>query len=548
MYYEDPGSDAKDVFLYIRQSTDEKSGKQVRSMGDQRSDCEKMAAFLGLNIVDIFEEDRSAKIPNNRPVFSRMIKELSCKSPERRRADGVLSWHPDRLSRNALESGRILQMLDDEFIKNLYFPVYAFHNDPSGKEHLVIEFARAKGHSDRLSVAVSRGSTNRELEGAYVHGRDKVGYVKRRDNPENPKLCSLFPEPCPQDFPILKRAFAMRLAGEPITRIVAILSNEGHTFKNAKISDATLHRCLTDPFYYGKWVINADLKTERIVDLRLITLQDGTKFQPVVTEAEFMKCQLSYGGNQKIVVRTRHTNPIAGRIICSRCQATLRPARRKIHTANGKIKQLGYECQSKDDTGKNCVQCRVRFEILFDYIAMSLAHVSLEKRDYHRFLIGMEAFLAKKKKAIQATQKKLRKRLSDLDQEKKQLLHRKAILAETGDLQNDDRRYYADEIKRLNQAINSTRVQLECHDGSIDEKITSFKKFIERCQNLPVDWENADDLCKREISKKVLLNLVVKDREIQSVIWKEPYAEWLNGSKINTGGPSLISIEPSLCR
>ena len=51
----------KDVFLYIRQSTDEKAGKQVRSLDDQRRECEAMAAYMGLNIVEIFSE---GKVPN----------------------------------------------------------------------------------------------------------------------------------------------------------------------------------------------------------------------------------------------------------------------------------------------------------------------------------------------------------------------------------------------------------------------------------------------------------------------------------------------------
>jgi len=158
----------KDIFLYIRQSTDEKAGKQVRSLDDQRRECETMAAYLGLNIVEVFSEDKSAKYPHQRPVFRSMLKQLAYKSPAKRRADGVLSWHPNRLSRNALEAGMIVQMLDDELIKDMFFPAYSFHNDASGKEHLFIEFARAKGHSDHLSVSVLRGNSSRERGGAMI--------------------------------------------------------------------------------------------------------------------------------------------------------------------------------------------------------------------------------------------------------------------------------------------------------------------------------------------------------------------------------------------
>ena len=86
-----------------------------------------------------------------------MLKQLSYRSKAKRRADGIVAWHPNRLSRNALEAGMIVQMLDDGLIKNLFFShAYSFHNDTSGKEHLTIEFARAKGYNDHLSEVVRR--------------------------------------------------------------------------------------------------------------------------------------------------------------------------------------------------------------------------------------------------------------------------------------------------------------------------------------------------------------------------------------------------------
>jgi hypothetical protein len=60
----------------------------------------------------------------------------------------------------------IVQMLDDGLIKNLFFShAYSFHNDTSGKEHLTIEFARAKGYNDSLSEVVQRGIKSREQQG-----------------------------------------------------------------------------------------------------------------------------------------------------------------------------------------------------------------------------------------------------------------------------------------------------------------------------------------------------------------------------------------------
>lgn len=82
-------------------------------------------------VVETVIEKDSARTPNNRPKFNAILKELSYKNPDRRKADGILAWHPNRLSRNAQEAGLVVQMLDDELIKNLFFPAYSFHNDTS---------------------------------------------------------------------------------------------------------------------------------------------------------------------------------------------------------------------------------------------------------------------------------------------------------------------------------------------------------------------------------------------------------------------------------
>tara|TARA_B110000008_G_scaffold209624_1_gene208426 strand:- start:101 stop:433 length:333 start_codon:yes stop_codon:yes gene_type:complete len=110
-----------------------------------------------LKVVEIIEEDESAWKPHQRPKFKYLLKQLTYRSLTKRKADGIVAWHPNRLSRNALEAGMIVQMLDDGLIKNLFFShAYSFHNDTSGKEHLTIEFARAKGYNDHLSEVVIR--------------------------------------------------------------------------------------------------------------------------------------------------------------------------------------------------------------------------------------------------------------------------------------------------------------------------------------------------------------------------------------------------------
>ena len=63
----------------------------------------------------------SAKEPDIRPEFSRLIQDIKDGI-----ADGIISYHPDRLSRNMKEAGEIIEMVDLEQIQDLHFKTYQF--------------------------------------------------------------------------------------------------------------------------------------------------------------------------------------------------------------------------------------------------------------------------------------------------------------------------------------------------------------------------------------------------------------------------------------
>ena len=113
--------------LYVRKSSED-VGAQAKSSPDQIKSCIEYAENNGLMIVETLKEAHSAKISGKRPVFSKMLKDI-----QSGKYDGILAWHPDRLARNSLEAGMIVDMVDNGIIKDLKFPTLAFTNDSSGK-------------------------------------------------------------------------------------------------------------------------------------------------------------------------------------------------------------------------------------------------------------------------------------------------------------------------------------------------------------------------------------------------------------------------------
>ena len=115
--YDEQGIDLRSLryAMYLRKSTEDE-GRQIRSIKDQERDCHELAQRLGLNIVDVISEEKSAKKPSNRPKFANMLKRIRAKE-----FDAIIAWHPDRLARNMVEAGKIIHMLDTDVVKDIRF-------------------------------------------------------------------------------------------------------------------------------------------------------------------------------------------------------------------------------------------------------------------------------------------------------------------------------------------------------------------------------------------------------------------------------------------
>ncbi len=537
-----------DVFLYLRKSTSEAEERQIRSIDDQRQDCLTLAERLNLTIVDEFIEARSASRPNNRPVFKSMLKELSYKDPKRRRAEGILAWHPDRLTRNALEAGQIIQMVDDEQINDLFFPAYNFHNDTSGKEHLTIEFARAKGYTDRLSEVVCRGVNGREKEGAMIYPV-KYGYQKRREIPENPAKCSLFPIPHPEQFDIAKRTFALALEGHGVRRIHAFLMDEFPERREHILALSTMDRALRDSFYCGHWGIMRGKKTERIIDLSEITLADGTTFEPIISMAEFEELQVLRGGKRTHPIRRnqRRINPFPGLVHCATCERKMYPSYRKIKRADSLFEeQLGYECQSKSETGTRCLQSRIRADVLYGHAGKEIEaeFPRLSKPDYHRYLFSMNAFLARKSQTVKQEASRINRSLVKIRAERRKIIEQRAALVSAKAYDKDSKAHYESRLKELATSEENLTCSRTENSMNIQNRVISCRKFLELLAKLHPLWLAANPAQKGEISKILFLNLSVKGQETHSISWNPLIMDGHKERNLVGGGPQEVELEP----
>src|SRR3989344_8385330 len=117
--------------LYARKSTEE-DDRQVLSMEAQLVELQEYAAKEKLEIVASFYEAKTAKEPG-RTRFAEMLSFIECG-----KADGIISWHPDRLARNSVDGGKIIHFVDRGLIRSLKFPTHWLCNSvDSGRKSFV---------------------------------------------------------------------------------------------------------------------------------------------------------------------------------------------------------------------------------------------------------------------------------------------------------------------------------------------------------------------------------------------------------------------------
>ena len=85
--------------IYARKSTED-GDRQILSIQAQLAELHSYSAKEKFDIVASFEEAKTAKEPE-RTVFAEMLSFI-----EAGKADGILSWHPDRLARNSVDGGK----------------------------------------------------------------------------------------------------------------------------------------------------------------------------------------------------------------------------------------------------------------------------------------------------------------------------------------------------------------------------------------------------------------------------------------------------------
>ena len=137
--------------LYARKSS-ESDERQAMSIDFQIKEMSDLAVRDGIAVKEIRKESHSAKISGKRPVFMNLLNDIRLG-----RFTGILTWAPDRLSRNAGDLGMLVDLMDQGKLVQIKTFSQVFSNNPNEKFLLMILCSQAKLENDQKGLNVKRG-------------------------------------------------------------------------------------------------------------------------------------------------------------------------------------------------------------------------------------------------------------------------------------------------------------------------------------------------------------------------------------------------------
>ncbi|MEO6536176.1 MAG: recombinase family protein [Candidatus Paceibacterota bacterium] len=229
--------------LYARKST-ESDEKQALSIDSQIKEMLQIAERENLEIIDIRRESHSAKDSGQRPVYQELLEDI-----RRGRFNAVLTWAPDRLSRNAGDLGTLVDLMDQKLLLEIRTYGQHFRNSPNEKFLLMILCSQAKLENDNKSINVKRGLKTR-VEMGLLPGRAPTGYLKEQ---RLDRKCQSILDP--DRAMIIKKMFEKvgyeKWSGRKVYNWLKFDLNFKTAAGNKNLSLSNIYILLQNPFYYG---------------------------------------------------------------------------------------------------------------------------------------------------------------------------------------------------------------------------------------------------------------------------------------------------------
>lgn len=367
--------------LYARKST-ESEERQVLSIDSQIKEMLLLADKEKLEVVTMKRESHSAKETGQRPIFNEIIDEL-----REGKFNGILTWAPDRISRNAGDLGKIVDLMDAGKLVEIRTYSQHFTNNPNEKFLLMILGSQAKLENDNRGINVKRGLRTRVEMGLWPT-TPPTGYLTQK-NME--KKCQVIVDP--ERANVIKKMFEKvadeKWSGRKVHQWLKFELNF-KTIGNKNLALGNIYRTLTNPFYYGVFEYP-----------RSSGNWYNGKHEPLISKELYDKVQEQLKRDN--IVRQSREFAFTKLMVCGLCESGISAEEKYKQLKDGTVaKYVYYGCgRSKD---RHCKNPYLREEELTDQLVKLMDKIDLNQtgvqhkfeeelrryNKFHRGVLGMK--------------------------------------------------------------------------------------------------------------------------------------------------------------
>jgi len=348
--------------IYGRKSS-EQEDRQVLSVESQLREDLRLAQEHGVHVPGerVFTEAMSAKRPG-RPAFAEMLGFF-----HRGECDTLIAFKLDRIARNMLEGGQVIQLLQEGKIRRIITTERTYL--PSDNVLMIaVEFGMANQYSRDLSMHVKNAIKTKVASGQYP-GLAPIGYLNDLLREEGRRTIIADPE----RFEQVRTLWHLMLTGSytvPALWRKAAGEMRLTTPQYGKIggrilSKNTLYNVFHSHFYRGWFVLNGEL-------------HPGSH-PPMVTDDQFWRVQDLLGRDS--LPRPHRDRDFAftgGLIRCGECGSSITAERHsKTNKGNGRVHEWTYYRCTKKKPGVSCTQPFVEVRELERQVDEFLASITI---------------------------------------------------------------------------------------------------------------------------------------------------------------------------
>lgn len=480
--------DSMRYIIYCRKSTDTED-KQVASLDSQESYLLQLARTHNLNIVSILKESKSAKA-EGRPVFNEVIRMLRTGE-----VDAILCWKLDRLARNFIDAGLIIDLLQKNIIQEIRTHE-SVHSPSDNVLMLAFPLGMANQYIRDLSVNVKRGNQSKRERGEYPN-HAPFGYY----NDKATKTLKVDKEVSPY---ILKMFELFATGSYSLKEVSDLLYEEGlRTKSGRKILKSHIHRILNHRIYTGFFEYQGKVYVG--------------KHEAIVSPALFKKVHDVFSGRLH-PKKKKHFYSARGFLLCAQCGCAI--------TADTKKGHHYYYC-----TNGRAVCDQRRKYLRSETVDKLLSELFLNIHfDEELIAISYEAYKRRKGGELSYSTNALQSLQNELDG----LSVKESLLTDSYSSQVLGKELYQQKMLE----VKNSRVVLSKQIAEMKQNSVTSSGTFERILEIFLDGNRAaerylvvDDEEKRNMLGKLLSNAKIENQKVAQYQFKSPYQVLANTPK-----------------